>query len=367
MSDEPRIWEVVFTGGACAGKTSGMARVVEALEPHVGRVLVVPELATRLIEGGLSDIGALAVEDPERFYAIEKEMLLMVRSERQRYRQLACALGQDCVILYDRAEADICAYVGRARFERMLAETRLGYDEVRDSYDAVIHMVTAAIGAEQHYTRANNAARYETAEQAREMDRRTLDAWTGAKLSIIDNSTDFEAKMRRTIRAVLHTLGIPAPLEIERKFLLDSPDLSQPALCGAQVFEIEQTYLRSDSPHVERRVRRRSHAGQQSFTYTVKRSGTDPTSRMETEARISRAEYDRLRADAGPTVRKIRRVFVHGTHVFELDSFPDRDLHILEVELPDVNATVELPPFLAVQREVTDDPAFRNSALAGVS
>lgn len=44
-------------------------------------------------------------------------------------------------------------------------------------YDEVIFMVTAANGAEQFYTLANNIARHETAEQARELDKRTLAGW----------------------------------------------------------------------------------------------------------------------------------------------------------------------------------------------
>ena len=36
--------------------------------------------------------------------------------------------------------------------------------ELRDSrYDAVVHLVSAAIGASEHYTTANNAARSEVA------------------------------------------------------------------------------------------------------------------------------------------------------------------------------------------------------------
>ena len=36
-----------------------------------------------------------------------------------------------------------------------------------DSYEAVIHMVTAADGAEKFYDGATNEARYETIEEAR--------------------------------------------------------------------------------------------------------------------------------------------------------------------------------------------------------
>jgi len=47
--------------------------------------------------------------------------------------------------------------------------------DLRDRrYDAVIHLVTAAIGAEQFYTTENNAARTEGVELARKIDGKIL-------------------------------------------------------------------------------------------------------------------------------------------------------------------------------------------------
>ena len=46
-------------------------------------------------------------------------------------------------------------------------------------YNAVLHLVTAADGAEEFYSKANNAARFENAEQARQRDRRLQKAYQG--------------------------------------------------------------------------------------------------------------------------------------------------------------------------------------------
>ena len=68
--------------------------------------------------------------------------------------------------------------------------------ELRDNYDAVFHLVTAAKGAEEFYTLSNNDARKETLEEARVLDKKTIDSWNGhKKLKIIDNSTNFEEKI----------------------------------------------------------------------------------------------------------------------------------------------------------------------------
>ena len=66
--------------------------------------------------------------------------------------------------------------------------------QLRDQrYDAVFHLVTTAIGAENFYTQANNATRREDQKLARELDLKILSAWVGhPKVFIIDNSTDLD-------------------------------------------------------------------------------------------------------------------------------------------------------------------------------
>lgn len=70
----------------------------------------------------------------------------------------------------------------------------------------VLHLVTAADGAAAHYTTANNAARTETAAEAVALDRRFHAAWgrhPALARAVVDNSTDFAGKVRRSVDAVL--------------------------------------------------------------------------------------------------------------------------------------------------------------------
>lgn len=63
--------------------------------------------------------------------------------------------------------------------------------------------MTAANGAEQFYTNANNEARRETPEEARILDEKTREAYKGVpKLHVIDNSTNFREKIERVGEAV---------------------------------------------------------------------------------------------------------------------------------------------------------------------
>ena len=72
-------------------------------------------------------------------------------------------------------------------------------------------MVTAADGAVQFYTAENNEARYETVDEAKDLDKKLINAWTGhPQLSIVENlQGGFEFKIKRAIDAVFKVIGLP--------------------------------------------------------------------------------------------------------------------------------------------------------------
>ena len=75
-------------------------------------------------------------------------------------------------------------------------------------YDAVLHLVTCAKGAEFAYN-FGNVARYEDVETARRMDDLTLRAWSRhPNLHIIDNSVDFDDKLNRALYKALQASGM---------------------------------------------------------------------------------------------------------------------------------------------------------------
>jgi predicted ATPase len=366
--------EVVLTGGPCAGKTTAMAEVAERLRAEGWRVLVVPEAATMFIEGGVSDIAELAA-DPVRMGRFQRALISTQGALRHRYRALAAALGDErCVILYDRAECDAAAYVPSEWFAAALAAEGTSLLEVRDSYDAVVHLRSAAVGAPDAYSLESNPARRETVDEAAALDEATLAAWVGHhRLTIVGNYDDFADKVDRTFVAVAAALGEPAPLEVERKFVcLAEPD--QQRLVSMPVVEIVQTYLRCDEPGAERRVRRMFEpvTGAVLWTETVKRR-VAPSVRVEDERVISALEATELLCDPDPErvpVRKLRRAFVDGDRTFVLDELiSPRRAWVLEAELLSPEDEVLLPAWLPPLLDVTDDSSWsmRNVAAAPVA
>lgn len=206
----PRIAEIVLTGGACGGKTTALGLLAHQLRLHGLRVITVPEAFTLMVSGGVTGVGDMVRSDGPDNCNFQKELFTFIRDSRLRARNAAEEFeDQDVVILYDRAELDALAFHDHSCFDEMAALENTTIAAIRDSYDAVLHLVTTASGAEDFYSSVTNAARWETVDEARASDRRILNVWRGnPHHAIIDNSTDFDGKVHRLLEA---TLAVVAP------------------------------------------------------------------------------------------------------------------------------------------------------------
>ena len=248
----------------------------------------------------------------------------------------------------------------------------LGTDEIalRDNYDAVFHLVTAAKGAAEYYTTANDSARTETIDEAAAIDDKLISAWTGhPHLRVIDNTSDFEMKMKRLIAEISSFLGEPESYEIERKYLIEYPDIKWlESLRNCRKIEIIQTYLNSDNGE-ETRVRQRGVDGNYVYYLTTKKNAGG-IKRIETERRLSEKEYLRLLMNADPTrrpIRKDRYCLMYENQYFEIDIYPFwNDKAIVEIEIREEDQKIAFPKGFKIIREVTDDEAYKNAALAKI-
>ena len=128
----------------------------------------------------------------------------------QSFFDLAEASERNCLVICDRGAMDASAFVSRKDWEELLAQNHLDEVDIRDNrYNQVVHMVTAANGAEEYYTCEHHTTRLESCDEARERDRLASEAWNGHPyVDIIDNSSDFETKINRLISAVALKIGV---------------------------------------------------------------------------------------------------------------------------------------------------------------
>ena len=276
------------------------------------------------------------------------------------------------LIICDRGAMDAKAYMGKDEFLKMLEDFSYSETNLRDSYDAVFHLVTAANGAEEFYSKENNAARTETPEEARIVDKKIISVWSGHQhFRVIDNQkVDFNQKITHLISEIAHYLGEPEPYEIERKYLIKCPDIHQlESIENCTRVKIVQTYLNSGN-NDEVRVRRRGENGDYVYTKTVKRT-IDGMKRVKIEKRISKEEYLKELANADPariTIEKDRYCFIFENQYWEVDIFSNPEIlngmALLEVELRDEYDKIHFPNFIEQIKDVTYDSKFKNASLA---
>lgn len=228
--------------------------------------------------------------------------------------------------------------------------------ELRDSYDAVFHLVTAAKGASEFYSNATNAIRYESVEGAVALDDRIIAAWTGhAHLHIIDNNREFEMKMNRLIAEIAAFLGAPDVKEKERRFLIAKPDLKWlESVPGCKKIEILQTWLRGLNDG-EVRLRQRG-IGDHLVYFETKSRLTEQGKLIETEKRLSRGRYWEMMERADPDrkpLKKTRYFFAYKNQYIKIDIYPEwQDKAVAEIELNADSDYVMFPEELQIVREV---------------
>ena len=177
---------------------------------------------------------------------------------------------------------------------------------------------------------------------------------------------DFKEKINRAIAQIYRIVGQSAPAAAKRKYLIHMPDCAKlQERYGAVPVEMMQTYLNSNSPNIERRIRQQKNGGGYLYFYTEKRIAEDGT-RWVTEKPISEKEYVAYLMESDLSlhgVRKVKYRFGYQNSRLEIDVYPfDRDKAVLFVyggsQVP------ELPEEIRLIKEVTGLPDYKNRQLA---
>lgn len=359
------IKKIVITGGPCSGKSTMLNLIENTFKEKGYKVIIVSETATELIRGGVTPFGG-----QENMFIFQDYLLSLQFKKEEVYEKAAMEMdAEKIIILYDRGLLDNKAYVSKEEFETILDKFNTTENELIDRYDLVLHLVTTANGAEEHYTLANNTARSESLEDARRIDELTLNAWIGhPRLRIFDNSTDFEGKVERVLREIYNDLDEYMPTGLIRKYLVDIENVDiDNIVTASEKMDIVQHYLKSTNPKLERRIRQIGAGDNYSYYYTEKETINNSRT-FRKEKKISDKLYLSYLSEIDNQlfiVIKTRHCFVYENQYFKLDIFNnDKKYGILEIEATNQNDEISLPDFLNIKEDVTKDSRYSNYEIA---
>jgi len=359
-----RVWRVVLTGGPCGGKTTAQARLSTFFESLGWRVYTVPEAATVLLNGGIN-FSVLSAED---VLAFQEDLVKVMFQLEDTFFRLAETSRRNCLVICDRGAMDCSAYLPKEDWQKILAKNNWNEVDIRDNrYNHVIHLISAARGAPEHYTRDNNTARTEDVAAATATDISCGESWVGHPyFDVVDNETDFETKMRKVTQCVSEKLGIEAedwlsPRSVKLKFLVGGPLPPDDLFPNFIDFHVHHHYLQPQADGGEPRLRKRGRHNKWMYTHTVRR--TVENELVETRNNISHKMYESLIARADKRnvpIVKTRRCFLWGSQYYQLDIYeePKHGLMLLETYTETEPDKLKLPDFLDVKQNVTGQKQF---------
>ena len=140
------IKRIVLTGGPCAGKTTALVRVVDHFSSLGFKVFTVPEVPTLYSLGGWNYL----TPNRQLYYEGERAILDTQLSLEDNFMRMAEVCTKPVLIVCDRGAMDISAYMTPEMWQELTALADTNSNELRERYDAVLHLVSAADGAEQY-------------------------------------------------------------------------------------------------------------------------------------------------------------------------------------------------------------------------
>ena len=356
-----KVKRIVITGGPCGGKTTALEKISKTFREMGYQVILVNETATELIQDGIRPFGDSKLD------LIDFQRLVLdaqLKKEEVRERAALMSLNENIIILYDRGILDNRAYLTDEEFKKIANEENIKEADIIPRYDLVLHLVTAADGAVEHYTLSNNKARTESVEEAIRVDQKTIDSWTShPNFRVIGNTTGFNEKINRAINYIREEVG-EKEVSHEEKYLVDINGIDIASINTHLVRqEIEEFVTRYE--YGENEMYRKTTIDNASYyTCTVMKNANNPSSRSTKYRVITEEEYfDKLKNSNFEPLQKVRYNFIYEKDRYRLDIYNQPNgLVILEKDITEESNNY-LPKFITPKKNITDDIDYYDASI----
>lgn len=199
--------KIVITGGPCAGKTS----IVTALKDTSNlSAIFVPEAATLILSGGFP-------APPEEKFVGEEQFDEWMRAFQGSvyHTQLAleslaikeAELEAKTMVIHDRGLADCVAYHPDG-LEGFSCQFQTNRQQIHSRYDLVIFLESLAVTQPELFGRVGNQHRYESVENAIEVNAKTYSQWcTHNNFHQISSRLPLEEKTAEVSKLIRQAIG----------------------------------------------------------------------------------------------------------------------------------------------------------------
>ncbi len=343
---------VAVTGGPAGGKTTGMKELPKLFGDQV---LVMPEVASILLDGGYPNPGRDVVHSPEWVEGFQNAVVPVQLNMEEEYRRMALQRATR-VLVCDRGLLDPAAYLGRG-VEAYLEMFGFSLEDLHKRYDLVVHLESVAVKRPDLYAKVKHTNnRFESAEEAAAVDLAIQAAWNGHPNRVVVSS----ASIQEVKNNLCNLVGQFLREEIERKYLLQR----MPNIALGEGIPVTQGYMPTE---VEMRARRMGDQGYITIKGDASHGGSQ---RPECERQFDIWAIEAALKSAKSVVEKTRWIIPHGQYRLELDQYhgPLEGLVTVECEFLTQEAmdAFALPDWAIEARawDVTDDPRYKNIRLA---
>ena len=214
---ETHVVRIALTGGPCAGKSSAVENIVKKARKDGFDIVVAPEMPTLIFNAGIQ----MPQEYDKQFtFAFQSSNVALQLQLERSLTNICASTRRPTILVYDRGIMDSKAYIDEDGWEKVVqyidhrSSNRIFNEEyILKRYDGVIHLETAAKGAEEFYKNGwttddmgRKVFRKETPEEACKMDDIMIECWKNHwKHFIVDNLShnSFDEKLNAVSKCVM--------------------------------------------------------------------------------------------------------------------------------------------------------------------
>lgn len=194
------IKKICITGGTCGGKTTVFNMLKKNLNYPSLQIFWISESATEMMDRNIAPLDDNVGLENFQIYNLKNQLF----REELCFEAANNCVKENILIICDRSSFEQQVFLDDEKeFDEICKKCNVKAKDLKDSYDAVFHLSSTAIGAEFAFGMINNEHRIHNLEESRIQELKARKIWEGHNaFYLFENNVPFDKKMDNVINAV---------------------------------------------------------------------------------------------------------------------------------------------------------------------